>query len=68
LNKSVGKNEYNIEWSSCDLRVPTPNPARSRQFRTSYAEAQHPVNSRHSLLTYTFGCPTGNLPVLQIYG
>jgi len=28
------------EWSFRGLRVPTPNPARSRQFRASYAEAQ----------------------------
>jgi len=34
-----------MEWSFCGLRVPTPNPARFRQFRASYTETQHNFQS-----------------------
>jgi len=38
---SLLKNELKVKWFFCDLRVPTPNPVRSRQSRASQLETQH---------------------------
>jgi len=41
-----------VEWSFCSLWVPTPNPARFRQTRASYVEAQQVYLDESQIAVY----------------